>query len=166
MRQIARRRDQRRAGHVIGPQKIQQVVPRHGVECLHGASQRASERLVWPKRFIEQFLDVMLRLIEIHRQLFFDDAPFLFDFDRIELRVEKHVHQHVEQFVETIVPSFRVKARAFFAGEGVEVTADAFHGLRNLFRGAFRSSFEQEVLDEVRDAVQLRRFVTTAHSDP
>ena len=129
MRQIAGCCDQRRTGHVIGPLKIQQVVPRHGVERLQGASQRASERLVWPKRFVEQFLDVMLRLIQIHRQLFLDDAPFFFDFNRIKLRVEKHVRQHVEQFVETIMPSLGIKAGAFLAGERVEITADAFHGL-------------------------------------
>ena len=80
--------------------------------------------------------------------------------------IEEHVGEDVEQFVETIVAGLGMVAGHFFAGESVEVTADAFDVLGNLAGGTAAGAFEQQVLDEMADAVELRRFVAAADPDP
>ena len=166
MRKIARGRDQSRAGDVIRSLKIQQLGAPHRVQSFLRTGKRPAQRLVRPERLIEQLLDLVLRLVEVHGQLFLDDAPLLLDFNRIELRVEKHVAQYIEQFIETVTARFRVKAGAFFAGERIQIAADAFNGLGDFPGGAPFRAFEQQVFDEMRHAVQFGRFITPSHADP
>ena len=56
-----------------------------------------------PERGVEQFLDLMLRLVQIHRHLLFDDLALLADVRRVEPGVEQHIQQHIEQFVEAVM---------------------------------------------------------------
>ena len=43
-----------------------------------------AEGLVRPKCFVEQFLHLVMRLVQIHGQLFLDDVAFFFEFSGIE----------------------------------------------------------------------------------
>jgi len=52
------------------------------------------------------------------------------------------------------------------AGEGVEITANALHILRNLPRGAPFGALEEQMLDEMADAVDFRRFIAAADAHP
>src|SRR5206468_1077671 len=55
---------------------------------------------------------------------------------------------------------------ALLGGEGVHVAADGIHLARNVFGRAVLRPFEDHVLDEVRDAVDVRIFVARAGLDP
>src|SRR6266700_2352665 len=68
--------------------------------------------------------------------------------------------------VEAIVAAFGIKAGALLAGERVQIAADAFDGLGDLFGGTLARAFEKEMLDEMGDAVKGRRFVASADADP
>ena len=134
--------DERAAADVVGPQVIEKVRTLQSVKRLLGAGERAAERLIGPEGFVKQFLDVEMRLVEIHRQLLFDDVAFLGDVAGRAFRVEKHIRQHVEQFVEPVVARTGIKTGVLLAGEGVEITADAFDVLGNLPGRTLARAFE------------------------
>ena len=48
---------------------------REGIEGFFRAGERTTQGLAGPERFVEQFLDVMLRLVQIHREFFLDHIP-------------------------------------------------------------------------------------------
>ncbi len=65
-----------------------------------------------------------------------------------------------------LVEHLDVEADALLGGEGVHVAADGIHLARDVFRAAVLRPLEDHVLDEVRDAVDLRIFVARAGLDP
>ena len=60
----------------------------------------------------------------------------------------------------------RVEAGEFFLRVGVEVAAAALYGLGDFLGVARGGSLEEQVLDEVADAVEPRGFVAAANLDP
>src|SRR5664279_6052282 len=60
----------------------------------------------------------------------------------------------------------RMKAGHLLAGEGIQVAANPLDRLGNLFGRALLRALEQQMLDEMTDAVELRWFVARPHSDP
>ena len=132
MLQSSRGDDQRIAGHVILAQVAEQVAARHRIQRLLCAGDGPAQRLARPERGVEQFLDVMLRLVQAHRDFLFDDLAFLGDVRRGELRVEQHIQQHIEQFVEAVMAGAGMKTGHLLAGEGVQVAADALDRLGDL----------------------------------
>ena len=166
MLQPSRRDDQDIAGHVILAQVAEQVGARHRIQRLLRAGDGPAERLVRPERGVEQFLDVMLRLVQVHRHFLFDDLALLGDLHRVEPRVEQHIQQHIEQFVEAVVAGPGMETGHLLAGEGVQVPADALDRLGDLLGRALLRAFEQQVLDEMADAVERGRLVARPHADP
>ncbi len=71
---------------------------------------------------------MLARLIEVHGDLFLDDVAFFVDFGGIEVGVEKHVGEDIEEAGEVFGAGFGVEAGVLFAGEGVEIAAEAFDG--------------------------------------
>src|ERR1035437_2865624 len=59
-----------------------------------------------------------------------------------------------------------MEAGHLLAGEGVQITADPFHRLGDLLGRALPRAFEEEVFDEMADAVERSWLVTRAHADP
>src|SRR5438552_16431562 len=108
----------------------------------------------------------MLRLIQIHGQLLFDDFALFVKFARIKARIEEHIHDDREKLFKMFGASLGVKAGVLLTGEGVEISANAFDGLRNLMRGAASRAFEEHMLDEMRRAVERRGFEAPHYSDP
>ena len=166
MLQFARRDDQGVSRHVIVAQVAEQVVTRHGIQRLLRAGDGAAEGLVRPERGVEQLLDVMLRLVQIHRHLLFDDLALLADLHRVELRVEPHIQQDIEQLVEAVMAGAGMETGRLLAGEGIQVTADALDRLGDGFGRALLRALEQQVFDEMADAVERGRLETRPHADP
>src|SRR6266446_6797866 len=108
----------------------------------------------------------MLRLIQIHGQLLFDDFALFVKFARIKARIEEHIHDDREKMFKMFGAGFGVKAGVLLAGEGVEVSANAFDGLGNLMRGAAGRAFEEHMLDEMGGAVERFRLEAAAYSNP
>src|SRR6185503_16809692 len=51
-------------------------------------------------------------------------------------------------------------------GEGIDVSADSFHLLGNFLGRALARAFEKQMLDEMRNAADWRRFMTSPDSRP
>ena len=84
MLQPARSDDQDVCGHVVLAQIPDQVGAPHRIQRLVRAGDGAAQRLVRPERGVEQFLDLMLRLVQVHRDLLLDDLALLADLHRGE----------------------------------------------------------------------------------
>ena len=69
--------------------------------------------------------------------------------------IREHVEQDVEQFRHAVRLRSRVEAGVLLVRKRVEVSADALNGLE-LGRIASGGALEEQVFDEVRDAVSLR----------
>src|SRR6266705_2265343 len=53
-----------------------------------------------------------------------------------------------------------------FAGERIDISADAFDGLRDFFGRTLLGPFKEQVFDEMTNAVEFRRFVARADAEP
>jgi len=131
-------------------EKERSIKPIEGDWC---AGDRPSQRLIRPENLVQDLLDLMMRLIQIHADFLFDDVSFLFDLSGRKLRPEEHVSENIEEVVEAVVRGASMKTGCLFAGERVEITADAFNGLRNLSGGALAGSLKDHVFDEMACAV-------------
>ena len=89
-----------------------------------------------PGGFGQQFLDIMVRLITVHQELFLDDLPLLGDVGGGELRMPVHVRQHIEKHSEMPVAGLGVVTGIFLTGKSVEIAPDSFHSLAQLLGGA------------------------------
>ena len=65
-----------------------------------------------------------------------------------------------------LVEDLDVVAGVFLRGEGVELAADRVDRLRDVFRRPRRRPLEEHVLDKMRDAAALGRFVARAARQP
>lgn len=83
-----------------------------------------------------------------------------------EARLEEHIREQGNAGLETAVEHLHIVAGAFLVGEGVGLTAERVDGDGDMTRGALFRALEDHVLDEVRNAVQLRRFIAAAVADP
>src|SRR6476619_2797847 len=98
------------------------MVAMDGIESTRRAGNRPSKSLLGPKGCVQQFLDVMLRFIEIHCDFLFDDPAFSGDLLWSERRVQEHIHENLEQLIKVFVPCPCMKTGCFFGGECVEIT--------------------------------------------
>ena len=80
--------------------------------------------------------------------------------------MQDEVGENIERDRNMFVEHFDVEADAFLGGEGVHVAADGIDLAGDLFGGAVLGAFEDHVLDEVGDAVRLRRLVARAGFEP
>ena len=110
--------------------------------------------MIRPKCFVEQFLDVLMRLVEIHGQFFLDDISFLVDLAGSNFELRNMSMSTSSRSLKRSVACFGVKAGVFLRGEGIEISADAFDILRNLLRRAVTCAFKQQMLDEMRDSAR------------
>ena len=67
---------------------------------------------------------------------------------------------------EPVVTGFGVEASAFLARKSIEITADAFDGLRDCLGCSSGCALEQHVLDKMRNAIYLGGFVPAANPHP
>ena len=154
------------AGDVVGREISDEIRPAHRVEGLGRADDRAAEGMRRELRRVQQVMHVFRRLVAVHRELLFDDVAFLGDLRRREGGAEEHVQQHVEQLRHARRLRAAVEAGMLLVGEGVQVAADALHRLRDLRRGAAARALEEQVLDEVGDAVEGCGLVASARAHP
>src|SRR3569623_2087587 len=109
---------------------------------------------------------MVVRLVQIHRQLFADHVSFLLHLDGIEGGVQEHIAQHFPEVREVAMPRFRVKAGRLFRGEGVQVSADSFDILGNLPRAPPPRPLKKQVIDKKRNAAELCGFIASADRHP
>ena len=111
-------------------------------------------------------MDEVLRRVLVHRDLLEHDVSLGVDLGRVELRLEQHVGHDVERRLEVGVEDAGVDDRVLLGGGGVQLAAEAVEDLGDLHRRVARRALEQEVLDQVRDALLPAHLVARAGADP
>src|SRR6185436_5300180 len=84
--QIASGYDESISGEVMVAQITEQLCARDSIERASSSGDWPAERLARPHRGVEQLVNVVLRLVAVHRDFFLDDFPFLDDVRGRELR--------------------------------------------------------------------------------
>ena len=109
--------------------------------------------------------EVVGRVLD-HLDLFDDDFLLALDVFGAERRIADDVGEDVDGERQMLVEHLDVVARVFLRGERVELAADRIDRLRDVFRRPARRALEEHVLDEVRDAAALGRFVARPARQP
>src|SRR6185503_2875155 len=119
-------------GDVIGSMAGNRPGSSEAIYGLWRASEWPAERMVGPKRFADKIVHEMLRLVEVHRQLFLDNTSLFSDVVGLENRIGQHIEHYLDDMSEVIRVSARVDAGALLSSKSVKRATDAFHGLRYL----------------------------------
>ena len=122
--------------------------------------------MVLPEALREELVDEVVRRVLDHLDLFEDDLLLALDVVGAERRVADDVGEDVDGQRQVLVEHLDVVARVFLGRERVELAADGIDRLSNVLGGAAARSLEEHVLDEVRDAATLGRFVTRPARQP
>ena len=131
-----------------------------------GPLDRAAKRMPLPVVLAEQVVHQLVRGVLDHPDLLEDDFPFLFDIIRREARGKDDVGEQIDGDRQVLVEDPRVEAGVFLAGEGIHLPADGVDDERDLLGGPSHRPLEDKMLDEVADAVHLRRLMTGAGPQP
>ena len=105
------------------------------------------------------------RVVGVHGDLVQDHGALGVHILRRDQRVSDHVGEHVEGELGVTVQHASVEAGVLLGRVRVELAAHGLDRGRDLLRGATRSSLEEQVLQEVRGAMQARRLVPRTDRD-
>ena len=119
-----------------------------------------------PEILGEKLVDQVLGIVLGHANFFQDHALLARDVFRGEFRLEDHVGDDVEGFGEMLVQDARVEADHFLGSEGVEHAPERVDFPGYVFGGAAAGAFEDHVLDEMRDPVEVLRLPAGAGAKP
>ncbi len=131
-----------------------------------GAQDRLAQGMIFPEILGEDFVDEVVGVVLVHLDFFEDDAALAGDVLGGERRVQNQVGENIKCNRNMLVEHLDVKADTFFRGEGVHVAADGIDLAGDLLGGAVLGAFEDHVLDEMGDAVRLRRLVARTGLKP
>ena len=122
-----------------------------------------------PDELLEKVLNVVLRLVAVHSQLFEDHHPLALDVRLVELRVGDDVEQHVKPKAHVLRWHAGPVGSQLLVGGGVDEASDALDRVGDLLRRRTPAgAFEVEVLDEMRhagEAVVLEARAAGEHQD-
>jgi len=122
------------------------------------------ERVRAEDRLREEVVDQLLRRVLVHRDLLEHDLALGVELG--EGRAEDHVGHHVDGGLEVGVGHARVDDGVLARGGRVQLAPEAVEDLRDLLGGVGARAFEEQVLDEVRDARAVVPLVARPRTDP
>ena len=122
--------------------------------------------MVFPESLREQLVHEVVGRVLDHLDFFDDDLLLALDVVGAERRIADDVRQDVDGERQVLVEHLDVIAGVFLRGERVELAADGVDRLGDVFGGARAGALEQHVLDEMRDAAALGRFVARSAGQP
>ena len=137
-----------------------------GIDRFARAENGFAEGVAAPEIFGEELVNEVLGIVAGHFDFFEDHGFFARDFIGRKGRSENHVGDDVEGGGKVLVEHARVVADQLFRREGVEHAADAVGFARDILGGAAGGAFEDHVLDEVGDAVELDGLAARAVLQP
>ena len=112
-----------------------------------------------PEALGEQLMNQVVGRVLDHLDFFEDHFLFTTDVDLAERRVHDDVGQHLDRQRQMLVEHLEVVAGVLLGREGVHLPPDGVDGLSDVFSRARVRPLEKHVLDEVRDAALLERFM-------
>src|SRR5262245_24253564 len=118
-----------------------------------------------PEPARENLMQQVLRIVEIHLDLFQHYLAFFGDVLGIEAWSQHQVRDDVESDRQILIENFSVEANLFFGSEGVEHAPDGIHFTSDSFRRTPLGAFEHHMLHKVRQPILLERLAarTVAH---
>lgn len=119
-----------------------------------------------PETSCENFVEHVLRIVQIHFDFFEDHLTFFFDVVRIEFRAKDEIRDDIERDRQMLVENFGVETYLLFGSERVQHAADRIHFASDGFRRPTLRALEDHVLDEMSEAVFFRDFPAGAIADP
>jgi len=131
-----------------------------------GPQDGFAERMIFPEVLGEDFVDEIIGIVFVHFNFFEDDAALAGNVLGSESWVQNQIGENFKSDGSVFVEYLDVEADAFLGGESVHVAADGIYLAGDLFGGAVGGSLENHVLDEVGDAVCLRRFIARTGLEP
>ena len=110
--------------------------------------------------------DQIVRRIGHRADLLDDDVLLARQFHAVESGLGQNVGEHVERQRHVVLEHARIVGGAFGAGRGVQIAADRLDLLGDLTGRAPPRALERHMLEEMRNAVLVMKFVAAAGSDP
>ena len=130
------------------------------------AENRTAQRMPVPEALREELVHQVVGRVLDHLDLFEDHLLLALHVFRLESGMKHEIRQHVERRRQVLVEDLDVVAGVFLGSERVEVSAERVDLLGDVFRRTRGRALEEHVLDEVRDAAMLDRFVPRSSREP
>ena len=118
----------------------------HGGDAVHRADNRRGQRRTLEYQRREVLRGATCRVVFHHGDLFEDHPALQVHVRSGDDRINHHVQQHAQRQVSVLVAHSGVEAGVLLAGEGVEITADAFDTCRDLQRRTPPRALEEQML--------------------
>jgi hypothetical protein len=131
---------------------------------LGRSDHRAPERVAAEHRFREEIVHELLRRVLVHRDLLEHDLTLLVELG--ERGRVHHVRHHAYRLLDVPVGHARVDDRVLPRRRRVELGSHRVKRLGDLLRVVALRSFEEQVLDEVRNSRAVVLLVARAGADP
>ena len=154
------------AGMVVGGKISLEILPGDFGKALLGSRDRSGQRASVPGLGGEEFLDMLRRFVTDHLDFLDDDAPLPLDLTGVETGVPIHVGQDVRDPLQMFGGGGRVVTGPLLGGVGVQIAADSLDLLADPAGGPLLRPLEQEMLQEMGDAVDPCGFMACSHGAP
>src|SRR6185369_2509110 len=112
---------------------------------------RASERLVWEVRGIEEFTEKFVGRVLDHLHLFEDNFLLAFEVLLLKSRMRDQIRDQIDGLRKSVVRNLYREARHLMSRISVQVPAQPVSFNSNIPRGSELGAFENGVFDEVAD---------------
>ena len=135
-----------------------------GRDHVGGSDHGPAERMVAEDRLAHQVVHELVRRVLVHRDLLEHDLAL-----GVEIREERrvdHVAHHVERLLQVVVGDADVDEGVLARGGRVQLAAQPVEDLGDVLRRVGARAFEQQMLDEMREAGSRGRLVARAGADP
>ena len=160
------RHDHRGRAVVLAPEALD-LLAGQGLDRGLGAGDGPAERGVGaPGLLGEELVDDVVGVVVVHGDLVEDHVALGLDVVGGQQRAGDHVAEDVDGQRQVLVEDPGVEAGVLLGGEGVELTADLVERDGDVEGRALSGALEQQVLEEVRGAVQGGGLVARADADP
>ena len=164
--EVARDRDDHVRRGVVPLVEPPDLVARHRRDRRLRTRDGPAQRRVAVGLAREQVVHHVVGVVVVHGDLVEDHVTLGLDVLGRDRRGGDHVAEHVDGQRQVLVEHPGVEAGVLLRGEGVELPAHRVERHRDVQRRALRGALEQQVLEEVRAAVQRRRLVARPDVDP
>ena len=118
-----------------------------------------AKAVVRPKVLDENFMYQVVGRVLDHLDLFLNHLAFALNVAFAEDGVLHHVGQDVKGQGQMLIENLRREADKFLRREGVQMSTDRVDRTGNLLLATLMRAFENHVLDEMRNSVELLFFV-------
>ena len=160
MIQVAGSADQNVLPNEAAFEMSKKIISAHVFNGFPRAQNRTPERMITPKGLTEEIVHQIVGGILHHTDFLEDNATFLFNLIEVKYGGLERIGKKVDGQGEMPGQNLSVKTTVFPAGEGVKHSTNRVNLPGNFKSTAAAGSFEEQMLDKVRNATLRLMFVT------